>query len=92
MAATRSTVIRNVMRRDALRPWLLLLSACLTQAQPVALSVNSTSREEVRQFYRTIFHASEGVPMEWTGNYAAALIGSCVLCVACGAASFAVRR
>jgi MFS family permease len=30
--------------------------------------------------------------IEWAGNYAAALIGSCVLCVACGAASFAVRR
>jgi MFS-type transporter involved in bile tolerance (Atg22 family) len=30
--------------------------------------------------------------IEWTENYGAALIGSCVLCVACGAASFAVRR
>jgi MFS family permease len=30
--------------------------------------------------------------IEWTGSYAVALIGSCVLCVACGAASFAVRR
>jgi MFS-type transporter involved in bile tolerance (Atg22 family) len=30
--------------------------------------------------------------IEWTGSYAVALIGSCVLCVACGAASFAIRR
>jgi MFS family permease len=30
--------------------------------------------------------------IEWTGSYAVALVASCVLCVACGAASFLVRR
>ena len=30
--------------------------------------------------------------VDWTGSYAAVLIGSCALCLACGAASFAVRR
>ena len=39
-------------------------------AQPAALSVNPSSREEVRQFYRTVFPASENVPMGWTGSYA----------------------
>ena len=29
--------------------------------------------------------------IEWAGSYAVALIGSCVLCAACGAASFVVR-
>ena len=30
--------------------------------------------------------------VDWTGSYFAALAGSCVLCLACGVASFAVRR
>jgi MFS family permease len=30
--------------------------------------------------------------VDWTGSYAAALLGSCALCVVCGAASFIVRR
>lgn len=29
--------------------------------------------------------------IDWTGNYSAALAGSCLLCLACGAASFMVR-
>ena len=29
----------------------------------------SESREQSRSFYRTVFNASEGVPMEWTGDY-----------------------
>src|SRR5688572_7928639 len=58
------------MRCAALRLCLLLLPACVLHAQPVALSVNTSSREEVRQYYRTIFNASENVPMGWTGSYA----------------------
>jgi len=30
--------------------------------------VNAQSREEVRNFYNTIFQASENVPAQWTGN------------------------
>lgn len=44
-------------------------------AQPVALSVNPASREEVRQFYRAVYQASEGIPMAWTGNYATGAAG-----------------
>jgi len=33
------------------------------------LSVDINSREESRQFYNTIFLASENVPSNWTGNY-----------------------
>ena len=54
--------------------WLLATSASLL-AQPAALSVNPASREEVRQFYRAIYHASEGVPMNWTGSYATGSAG-----------------
>lgn len=45
-------------------------------AQAPALSVNAESREEVRQFYRTIYFASEQVPMEWSGNYASGTAGT----------------
>jgi len=38
--------------------------------QPTALTVDPRSREEVRQFYRAIYTASENVPMAWTGSYA----------------------
>src|SRR3954468_6094984 len=48
----------------------LLIVTAILHAQPVALSVNTTSREEVRQFYRAVYNASENVPREWTGNYA----------------------
>src|SRR5687768_6015497 len=54
---------------------LLLLLSGVAQAQPTALSVNPASREEVRQFFRTVFHASENVPLEWTGNYATGSAG-----------------
>ena len=30
--------------------------------------------------------------VDWTGSYSVALICSCILCLICGAASFAVRR
>jgi MFS family permease len=30
--------------------------------------------------------------VDWTGSYSAALVSSCVLCLVCGATSFAVRR
>lgn len=39
-------------------------------AQPSALTVDPFSRDEVRQFYRAIYFASENVPIEWTGSYA----------------------
>ena len=44
-------------------------------AQPTALSVNISSREEVRQFYRGLYRASDNVPIGWTGNYAAGNAG-----------------
>ena len=40
-------------------------------ASVTPFTVSTTSREEVRQFYRTIYKASNGVPMGWTGNYTA---------------------
>ncbi len=45
-------------------------AAFALRAQPVALTVNPASREEMRQFYRAIYSASENVPMGWTGSYA----------------------
>jgi len=53
-----------------LRLLLPFLAAPLLSAQPTALSVNSASREEVRQFYRAVYFASENVPIGWTGSYA----------------------
>jgi hypothetical protein len=38
-------------------------------AQTTALSVNTAVREEVRQFYRAVYSASQAVPMGWSGNY-----------------------
>ena len=38
-------------------------------AQSTALSVNTAVREEVRQFYRAIYPASQGISMSWTGSY-----------------------
>ena len=43
-----------------------------TAAATVPLTVNTASREEVRQFYRAIYPLSENVPMGWTGSYTAA--------------------
>src|ERR1043166_71973 len=65
----RHRVLASPMCRVILRVSLLLITAIAVRAQP-ALSVNSASREEVRQFYRTLYFASEAVPMGWTGNYA----------------------
>jgi len=52
---------------------LYLAALCLTVGnsfgQPAALSVNTAIREEVRQFYRALYHASHATPMGWTGNY-----------------------
>jgi hypothetical protein len=44
-------------------------------AQPAALSVNASSREQVRQFYRSVYFASQAVPMGWTGSYASGTPG-----------------
>jgi hypothetical protein len=63
------------MRGVFLRISLLLLAVSVTRSQPVALSVNPASREEVRQFYRTIFPASENVPMNWSGSYESGTAG-----------------
>lgn len=38
-------------------------------AAATPFSVNTASREAVRQFYRVIYPASENVPMGWTGSY-----------------------
>ena len=46
-------------------------SAPRTAAASIPLSVNSSSREEVRQFYRAIYPLSENVPLGWTGSYSA---------------------
>lgn len=48
---------------------LLALTAANGLGQVAALSVNTAVREEVRQFYRAIYHASHGAPMGWTGSY-----------------------
>lgn len=57
------------MRRFLVHFGLLIGIASLVQAQSSVLTVNPASREEVRQFYRGIYNASEGVPMGWTGSY-----------------------
>lgn len=62
------------MRLSVLLAWLLVVAAPVA-AQTAALSVSPGSREEVRQFYRAVYHASEGVPMDWTGSYASGAPG-----------------
>lgn len=47
------------------------IAISVARAQPGSLSVNTSSREEVRQFYRSVYFASENVPMSWTGSYTA---------------------
>lgn len=49
---------------------LLTFFTVAAVGQPTALTVDARSREEVRQFYRAIYPASENVPMAWTGSYA----------------------
>ncbi len=49
---------------------LAFASVPLLHAQPAALTVNPASREEVRQFYRSVYFASENVPSGWSGSYA----------------------
>ena len=44
-------------------------------AATAALTVNPASREEVRQFYRAIYNASDNIPMGWTGSYLTGAIG-----------------
>jgi hypothetical protein len=44
-------------------------------AASAELRVNLASREEVRQFYRAVYGASDGVPMGWTGDYATGAAG-----------------
>lgn len=48
----------------------LLVPASRALAQSGALSVDTASREDVRQFFRAVYFASENVPMNWTGSYA----------------------
>jgi hypothetical protein len=50
---------------------LSVLAETPLAATTTPLSVTISSREEVRQFYRSIYNASEGVPMGWTGSYTA---------------------
>jgi|GEM_PF-463901 len=55
-------------RRRYLQGWLSIL-ACLWFAPARAqFTVDTTDREEVRNFFNGIFPASENVPMDWTGN------------------------
>ncbi len=59
-----------------LRGLLLFAIGCVSLvAQPTALTVDTSSREEVRQFYRAVYFASENVPMSWTGSYATGAAG-----------------
>jgi hypothetical protein len=44
-------------------------------AASTPLSLNVSSREEVRQFYRGIYAASDDVPMGWTGSYTTGAAG-----------------
>ena len=53
----------------------LTLAAYLTGVGPAAsvavaqpFNIDTSSRESVRVFYNTVHQASEGVPMDWTGN------------------------
>jgi len=41
-------------------------------APPVKFTVNTTSREEVRNFFNTVYQAAENAVMGWTGN-----LGTC---------------
>lgn len=49
---------------------LALVAFSTSFAQPSALTVDISSREEVRQFYRAVYFASENVPIGWSGSYA----------------------
>ena len=63
------------MRLTRLHSLLAALASCATAGLSSAatpLTVNPASREEVRQFYRTIYSASENVPLGWTGSYTGA--------------------
>ena len=56
---------------------LRAMSALIPRAAAVGtpLTVNVASREEVRQFYRAVYAASDGVAMNWTGSYATGTAG-----------------
>lgn len=41
----------------------------ITAAQPVEFNVDTSDREMVRQFYRSVYFSSEGVDIGWTGSY-----------------------
>jgi uncharacterized protein YkwD len=45
-------------------------------ADLVPLTVDTSSREAVRQFYRSVYLAADGVPIEWTGNTATGVPGT----------------
>lgn len=53
----------------------LFVAPPFARAQSTALSVNTASREEVRQFYRAVYSASENIPIGWTGDYTAGQAG-----------------
>ncbi len=54
-----------------LTAWLTsVFSISLLSAADPVFEVDSSNREEVRQFYRSAFHASEGFVPEWTGSHA----------------------
>ncbi|MCC5804763.1 MAG: hypothetical protein JJU00_00420 [Opitutales bacterium] len=54
---------------------VLLCFACLgtTVLSGGGLSVDTSDREAVRQFYRSVYYASEGGEMDWTGTYSIGL-------------------
>lgn len=54
----------------------LLAATAFAQAQTVPLKVDTSSREEVRQFYRSVYFASEDVAMGWTGDYSKGAAGT----------------
>ncbi len=60
-------------RMAALRAMSPLVPRAAATSTP--LTVNPAAREEVRQFYRAVYAASDGVAMDWTGNYATGAAG-----------------
>ncbi len=51
-------------------------SAKLSDQTTFPNSLIITNRETSRQFFNTVYAASDGVPMEWSGNYAACVPGT----------------
>ena len=53
-------------KRETERGFLTFADGDVSVAE---LSVDINSREESRQFFNSVFQASENVPIEWTGDY-----------------------